>query len=467
MRPVLCALGLGLGCGGSDWREHLEVAVIAEPEQVVVVGAGMAGLAAAQALHLDGREVLVLEARDRLGGRVWTEEVGGVPVDLGAAWIHGHRDNPAALLLEGYGGDWAADESLAGDILARDAHGQVFQRSELRAAERFAWEALDAFEEVLEDLGLDDASMAEVVDWHLADQGLTGAEAALASFMAKEVTVELDYAAPADDISAAAEWEVFEHGGGDVVPEGGYGGLVSALAEGLDVRLGEPVTAVDWSSETLSVETTAATYETTHVILTVPLWVLQSEQIAFTPPLPEARRALLERAAMADLEKVVLRYEERWWDTDFSSFLFVDEVPGRYPLCTDFTAHAGEPTLVCFTGGAFSEEIRAEEDDAAVVAGTLENLARVLDRDELPQPLEARLTRWSSDPLSGGSYSYLRVGGSLADLEALGEPLEDRLLFAGEHTAGTHHQTVHGALLSGLREAARLGADPYALPGLD
>lgn len=468
MRSPSCTLlPLALGCGGSDWREHLEVEVIAEPEQVVVVGAGMAGLAAAQALHLDGREVLVLEARDRLGGRVWTEEVDGVSVDLGAAWIHGPRDNPAALLLEGHGGDWEADESLAGELLVRDADGRSYSAAELRAATRFALGALDDLWSALDDLGVDDASMAEVIDWHLEEEGLVGAERTLAAFVGKQLTVELDYAAPADDISAASEWEVFEHRGGDVVPVGGYGGLVEALARGLDVRLGEPVVAVDWSEETVSVETPVATYETTHVILAVPLHVLQTGQIRFEPELPEARRELLERAAMGDLEKVVLRYGERWWVGSFGATLFLDETPGRYPLCTDFTAHAGAPTLVCFTGGAFSEEERAEASDEEVLAGTLENLARVLERESLPEPTATRLTRWSSDPLAGGSYSYLRVGGTLDDLEALGEPLGDRLLFAGEHTAGAHHQTVHGALLSGLREAARLGADPYALPGLD
>ena len=468
MRSSALVMMVGLvACGGSDWRDQLDVDVIARPDKVIVVGAGMAGLTAAQALRLDGREVIVLEARDRMGGRTWTEEVGGVPVDLGAAWIHGPKDNPAALLLEGYGGSWEEDQSLADVPLVRDADGRSYDAAEQRAAESFAWDALGAFEDVLEDLGKSDVSMGEVIDWHLDDWGLSGAGRTLAAFVGRQYAVELDYAAPADDISAAAEWEVFEHKGGDVVPVGGYAGLVEALAEGVEVRLSEPVTAMDWSGDTVSIETSAGTYTSEQVIITVPLWVLQSEQIVFTPPLPAERLALFEKAAMADLEKVILRYEDRWWADDGATFLFMDEEPGRYPLCADFTEHTGAPTLACFTGGAFSETTRAEASDEEVIAGTVENLGRVLERADLPEPTEAFVTRWSTDPLAGGSYSYVRVGGTLDDLLAMGEPIDNKLLFGGEHTAGTHHQTVHGAVLSGLREAARLGADPYALPGLD
>ena len=466
MRSVLGAVGLLAGCA-PEWRGTLDVSVLAEPDEVIVVGAGVSGLAAAAVLQQDGRTVTVLEARDRLGGRIHNVDVGGVSVDLGAAWIHGDRDNPLALLLDGLGQDWTPDESLARVPTVRDADGRLLETGDVRRAQGDAETALSWQEDARAALGVDDLSTAEVLEWYLDEYEIRGEEAELLRFMGNQILVELDTAGPSADTSAKSTWNAEEFPGGDQIPTQGYGALIAALAEGLDVRLSEPVLSVDWSDPSAVVlETTADTYTTTHVILTVPAGVLQRGDITFTPALPEARLALLDGVGMGGLEKVVLRFEQAFWG-DAQTLGVMDTEAGRYPMCTDFSPHTGAPTLICFTGGAWSLEDRAAQSDEEILAGTLENLARSLGRDSVPEPTATAITRWASDPWVYGSYSYPQVGTTLADLEELGTPLDGRLLFAGEHTAGVHHQTVHGALLSGLREAARLGADPYSLPGLE
>lgn len=458
-------LGLASCAKGADWRDAIDVVPVAEPSRVIVVGAGMSGLAAAQALHLDGREVVVLEARDRLGGRTHTADVDGVPVDLGGAWIHGDRDNPAALLMKGYGLEYEPDRSQTTPVVVKH-DGETYGGGKLLASSTFSNKVMRRARVAAEDLGLEDVSIRQTAEWWADDMGLDGWKRDLRLFVTEILFTELDFAAPSDDISAQSSFQAHAFSGGDHVPVGGYKVLVDKLAEGIDVRLSEPVTAIDYTSETVVVTTGAGTYEASHVIVTVPLWVLQSDQIDFTPPLPPEKRNSLELLGTGNLEKVILRYDERWWAGDGRTFVFWDEQYGRYPLCVDFTDHAGAPTLACLSGGAFSRNVRSGESDEAVVAGTLENLAAALQRESVPQPTATAITRWTSGSRNNGSYSYIRVGGDVGDLDVLAQPLDDRLLFAGEHTAGPFHATVHGALITGLREAARLGADPYALPGL-
>lgn len=457
----MMALPLLAGCSVPDWSAALDVEVVGAPEKVVVIGAGISGLIAAAALDDDGREVIVLEARDRPGGRTWTAEVAGAPVDLGGAWIHGPRGNPIALLLEGLQQTWTDDAPEPGPFI--DYTGAAYSRAEQRRAMRFAEQMLASADWLPEELGVDDLTVADAAAHLLGDE--EGLSRRIREFMAQELFTALDIGGSADDASLIGAWYGEEFPGGDAVPDGGYGRLVDLLAEGLDVRLSEPVTEIDWSEETIRITTPAGTYETTHVIITLPLGVLQSGDVTFTPPLPDDKQAAIDALAMGSLEKVILRFDEQFWLEDGQTFTFLDAEPGRFPSCTDFTAHAGAPTLACFTGGTFSQESREDLTEAEIVAGTLENLAAALGRD-VPEPVGFAVTDWHSDPFSQGSYSYLPIGSSTSAFTAMAAPVDGRLLFAGEHTAEDYYQTVHGALISGLREARRLGVGHFAMPGM-
>ena len=139
---------------------------------------------------------------------------------------------------------------------------------------------------------------------------------------------------------------------------------------------------------------------------------------------------------------------------------------GRFPFVLDFTEQSGSPTLIVLYGGRFSRQIQADWTDDEIMADILSLLEEVYGVTP-PDTVDSYVTRWSKDPFSLGSYSYIPVGASPADFEALATPVGERLLFAGEATAWEHHATAHGALISGLRAAKQLGVTEVQIPGLE
>jgi monoamine oxidase len=430
-----------------------------ESTRVIVVGAGASGLTVARALHDAGVEVVVLEARDRLGGRTWTADVGGARVDVGAAWLHGIRQNPVADFADANGLTYEPDET-EWSTLYDAASGRALGD----AAWTFMDDAVDGFEGALDDLkdDLGDSTVAAARAAWVADEGLSGQDARLATHAVDQWMVELTYGAPVDDMGLQPFWEEDELAGGDHFPVGGYGAYIDALASGLDVRLSHPVTAIRWSDDGVELDASGQTFTGTHTVVTVPVGVLRAGSIAFAPALSQARQDALARLDTGNLEKVVLRFDEKWWD---GSLEYVDpDASGVFPEFYDLTSLAGAPVLVGLYGGRFSREVQAAWTDAQIVQGALDVLEEAYGRS-VPSPSATQVTRWTSDPFSLGSYVYLPPGAALEDLDVLASPEGDRLLFAGEATVRTSYGNVHAAVMSGLREAGRLGVERFQTPG--
>lgn len=469
MRPLpslfaaLAAMFVLVACRGG--RDKPVEPVAEEVTRVIVIGAGVAGLSAARALHDSGTETVVLEARDRIGGRTYTADVGGAKVDLGGAWIHGIRRNPITRAAAELGLERALHDYDAAKVVdSRAGELTALETTELYVYAGMAMEELYGYAEGLER----DISIHEGVDRLIEAEAVSGAEARLLRFAVEQAVVELDLAGPADQASLGATLEEPDSlRGGDHVLEGGYAGLIEPLAKGLDIRLGDPVTQIAYDDEGVVVTTASGkTYAGSHVVVTVPLGVLQSNAIAFDPPLPAWKREAIARLDMGNLEKVVLRFEEVFWD-DFrgEAGVYIDaDEPGRMPTFVDFTEFAGAPTLVCIYGGAYSRKVQAAATDEQLVAEALATLEGLLG-EKPAKPTATAVTRWTADPYAGGSYSYVPVGGSFEDHDVLASPVAHRVLFAGEHTYRRQPATVHGAMASGVREAQRLKADPSTVPG--
>jgi len=416
-------------------------------DRALIVGAGIAGLALAGALREAGIEVIVLEARDRIGGRIHTMELAGATVDAGAAWIHGRHGNPLTALFDRFGlsmREHAYSPLWTFDALAQRRLDAAEQEAAIGRVEAF-YAALAALKKGLGG----GASVQDAIDAHLTNLSLDPAAERHARLVLEQYLIEVDYGGPSEQTSLALFDEDEFFGDDDNLPAGGFARLIERLAEGLDLRLNTSVTQVGYDTDKAWVTTAQGQrLEADRVIVTVPLGVLTSGSITFEPPLPAAKTAALARMQMGDLEKVVLRFEQRFWPTTpDAAWLYLSGMRGETPLIVDLSADAGAPTLVLLHGGRRVREHLDAVSDATLVERCL----------AVPAPIASHVTRWRSDPYSRGSYSFPALGMAGDDFDALAEPVGQRVLFAGEATSRAYFGTLHGAVESAQREALRLG----------
>lgn len=440
--------GCGSGSTGPSSPAH--------PDRVLVIGAGAAGLVVGNALRAAGREALVLEARDRVGGRVWARDVGGVPVDLGGAWISGSEGNPATCILNHEGLGWQPAEPVGLDTVLYDAVlGRVVPLQELAAmgaqVELFGGEVPS----LIDELGRD-APSAEAMNLYLERSGLEEPARRYAEFGIR-TSIETDFAESAERMPLLAyETAGDALPGGEHFPNGSYRGMIEALARGALIEHGAVVSRVEYSDDGVSVETSRGVYGGSHAVVTVPLGVLKAGSIEFSPALPAAKQASMDRLAMAQLEKVVLRYDDAFWRREGSgNLLHASARTGEFPFFVDYTPYAGgQPTIVALYCGSFGREI-ASRSDEQIAAQAAQVVQKIAPRSG-PTPTETFVTRWKSDPYALGSYMYGLPGATSEDVNTLAEPVGERLLFAGEATSVEYNGYVHGALLTGIRETERL-----------
>lgn len=440
-------------------------------KRVVVIGAGISGLGAARALHERGYDVSVVEARDRVGGRIWTVD----RIDYGAHWIHGTEGNPIThlartleiptLFVGGdstYTGGW---QHLKFRARGATALGDDEKRRSILAMDELL-ERLDHFRENAPDA--DRFSVTEAVRaMQEANPHWTEAERKHMAWHV-ELWARDDCAAGPDDLSARYWDEGYElFGEGDSVFWNGYGALVEKLAQGIDVRLACPVTRVTYGgsgSAAVRIETTQGELTADAVLVTVPLAVLKADVIAFVPPLPPARVAAVERLGVGVLVKLAYVFDDVFWPGNQYVFGLVDDAdPATYPtMIINLWSSHRSPCLVILAGGALGRQLETMPEEEAHAWGLA--MLRKCFGDRVPAPREQHRTGWSDDPWARGAYTYMKVGSSPADIRTLQEPVGERVFFAGEGTSATQWGTVHGAYLSGLREAARISGDPSAMP---
>lgn len=318
-----------------------------DPASVIVIGAGMAGAAAARALADAGVDVIVLEARDRIGGRVHADRSWGAPVELGAAWIHGMTGNPMTTL--------AGDEGLPlvrtdyDDDVVRDTKtGRISPEGASARAD------MGRLVGTLENSG--GATSTSVAQWLRAH----GWRPDRLGSWAAEVEIAQEYALGPSSLGVRALQEGENQRGPDVLVAGDYARIPKALLDGVDVRLSAPVRAVTVSARRVSVHMASGSLAADAVVVAVPLALLQGG----TPrlePMPAELSDAIALLRTGDLEKVILRYDEEWWDEATMIGVIGGGVPGapdgslaalRWTEFFPLTEVLGFPALVGFSGGA-------------------------------------------------------------------------------------------------------------------
>lgn len=424
-------------------------------ETIVVIGAGAAGLGAARKLKLAGVKVIVLEARDRIGGRVWTDRsLKNIPLDLGASWIHGIEGNPLTALVRQYEVETVSTDY--DNVALYDAQGTEFtdrQQDQLDTRYSRIMRRVRRQGERAQQQGRPDASLQSAISAAIAENSWTAEEKLQFDYLIN-TNLEHEFAADASELSWFSWDEGEEIVGGDVLFPGGYGQIFSRLAEGLDIRFGQMVQKIEYSESQVTVVTRQGSIVAQRLIVTVPLGVLKRGSIQFSPALPERKQAAIQRLGMGLLNKVFLHFPRVFWDRESDLLGYIGPRKGEWAEWYNFFKFTGEPVLLGFNAATYARRLEALSNEA-IVADSMTALRRMYG-NSIPAPDGSTVTRWASDPLSFGSYSFLAPGSSASDRDALAEPVSNRLFFAGEATFRDFPATVHGALLSGEREAARI-----------
>ena len=401
---------------------------------VAVVGAGAAGLAAAKALRQGGLTVVVLEARERIGGRAFTDASLGDPFDAGAHYIHWNDRNPWRGIAADLGVALVDDPS---DRMRIYRDGRPLPDDDrLRRRDAYAriWP-------LLAPKGAADRSFADAV----------GGEAPELADAARSVSLFTLGEEP-DRVSIGDYDQLWD--GENLVPAGGYGALVARYGADMPVRLGTPVSRLRWGDGRVAMETPRGTLTSEAAILTVPVGVLKGGGLAFDPDLPGEIAAALDGLHMGALTKIALRLDRaRLGPLAATDLVHVEE--GGAITSFEFWPDGGNLVLAHLGGDRARALCTAGERAAGDAVAA--SLARMLGERVRAAVTGARLAGWWADPFALGSYSLVRPG-RLGARERLRQPIGERIWIAGEACAGGAAMTVGGATLDGQRAAREVAA---------
>jgi monoamine oxidase len=424
--------------------------------EVIVIGAGAAGLAAAKAIQAEGKKVIVLEARNRLGGRVWSNRIWpDVTLDMGASWIHGIDGNPLTVLAKSYQLKTVPTDADA--LALHNTDGKLLSDNEMVEIEALfekVAKQLDTLRQQYEAEDKDDISLQAALDIVLPKMKLSPTELIQLNY-AVNATIEHEYAADVAKLSLYY-WDAddSDFSGGDVLFPNGYDQIFQNLAAELDVRLEHIVSEITYNDAGVKVTTSQGEFTAEQAVITLPVGVLKKGTVKFSPPLPEAKQTAINHLGMGVLNKVYLRFTEIFWEEEADWLGYISANKGEWSEFVNIAKAVQQPILLCFNAGEYGAKIEAFSDEQ-IVAAAMQTL-RTMYGAQIPDPTAWLITRWISDPFADGSYSYRAVDATSDDHDALAAPVANRLFFAGEATSRDNSATVHGAYLSGLQAAKQL-----------
>jgi monoamine oxidase len=410
---------------------------------VVVIGAGISGLAAAKKLKQKGFTVVILEAQEKVGGRIRTDRSLGVAFDEGASWIHGSKGNPITDLAARSGANtFFTDDDNIGVF---DIDGTAYSGNVLTNAENQFNDALDAVAKA----GMVTQSFEQVFNSLYPAQ----ANNRLWKYMLSAF-LEFDTAGDISKLSSKYFYDDEQFGGEDVIVTNGYDKMTDFLAQGLDVRLNTRVSSVDYSTAKVKVVANGNVFEADYVIVSVPLSVLKNGAIAFSPALPNDKSTAISKTNMGNVNKFLLVWNTAFWDINRQYIGYTPETKGKFNYFLNVKKFAPINALMTFAFGDYAT-VTENMSDGSVVDEIMLHLKNIYGSN-IPNPNGLLRTKWSQNINAYGAYSYATNGTTTADFDTLAKAVNNRLFFAGEHTSRDYRGTVHGAYLSGIREADKI-----------
>jgi monoamine oxidase len=410
---------------------------------VVVIGGGISGLAAAKKLKEKGFTVIVLEAQDKVGGRIRTDRSLGVAFDEGASWIHEPKGNPITNLASQSG----AITYLTSDdsVEVFDVNGTAYYDTVLTNLEIQFENALNA----VRTAGTQTQSFQTVFNSLYPTQ----ANDRLWKYM---LSAYLEFNTGGDISKLSSKFfdddEAFS--GSDVIITNGYDKVTDFLATGLDVRLNTRVSSINYSNAKVTINANGNTIEADYVVVSVPLGVLKNNAITFTPSLPTNKINAISNTNMGNVNKFLLVWDTAFWDTNLQYIGYTPETKDKFNYFLNIKKFTPSNGLMTFALGDYAT-LTETMTDSQIINEIMLNLKSIYG-NSIPNPTNFLRTKWGQNINSYGADSYPTNGSTSADFDILSNEVNNKVFFAGEHTIREYRATVHGAYLSGIREANKI-----------
>lgn len=432
MTPAL----LSSSCNNGDDNEP-------NGKSVIIIGAGISGLAAAKKLKEKGFDITVLEAQDKVGGRLRTNRTLGVAFDEGASWIHGINGNPISTLAQQAGMntfETIDDQSDAcydlGGVLRNSA---IYDNAETELYSilntlKNSGNATQSFETIFNNLY---PAKANDRLWKF--------------LLSTYVTFDTG---DLNNLSSLLYNEGEEFGGAEKIATNGFDTIPNFLATGLNILLNQRVAKIDYSDTKVKITHNGTVSEADYVVVTVPLGVLKSGNIEFVPALPSAKQNAIQKTGMNCVNKFLLTWDTAFWDNT-QYICYTPEIKDKFNYFVNVKKfHPSVNALMTF---AYADYARQTETmaDAQLINEIMTHLRDIYGTN-IPNPTNMLRTKWQANENSFGAYSYTAVGTEMKHFDDLAEEINDKLFFAGEHTEADYFSTAHGAYLSGIREANKI-----------
>lgn len=409
---------------------------------VIIVGAGISGLAAAKKLKEEGFNVTVLESQGKVGGRMRTNRSLDVEFDEGASWIHGIDGNPITTLAQQAGMNTfeTVDESRK----SYDIGGVLRNATTYDNTENELYTILDSM--------MKSGNANQSFETVFNAKYPTKANDRLWKFLLSTY-VTFDNG-DLNKLSSLHYNEGEEFTGIEKISTNGYDTIPNYLANGLTIQLNQRVSKIDYSNAKIIVTHNGASSEADYVLVTVPLGVLKTNTIQFIPALPTAKQTAIQKVGMNCVNKFLLTWNKAFWD-DVHYISYTPEIRDKFNYFVNVKKfHPSVNALMTFAYADYGRQTETMTD-AHVINEIMLHLKDIYG-NTIPNPSNMLRTKWQTNENSYGAYSYTAVGTEMQHFDDLAEEVNNKIFFAGEHTEVDYFSTAHGAYLSGIREADKI-----------